>query len=379
MRNTGVHKIVHISSVHDTFDTRILYRECVGLHQRGYDVTLVTTGDRDFDFEGVRVVVVPRREGRFSRIVRTGLGVVRRAIREQGDVYHFHDPELLGWARLLRATGTPVVYDMHENVPKSLMDKHWIPKWLRPLVGQAYRAIERTLLRGMPVVLAETSYSVDYDWLDAKAIVLNYPIVEDVAALKPSQSWEVPMVGYVGGISPERGSLVLLEAIGSLQRDGVGVGLAMVGPFVSEAHREELDRYICDHRVRHVRFFGRLPSHEALSVMAGCSVGAAVLQPIANYLESYPTKVFEYMALGIPVIASNFDLYRSVVETHGCGVCVDPTDPSRVAVALRSLIKDRASAAVMGLRGRAAVVESYSWAGQLDVLENLYATVLSAP
>jgi len=104
-----------------------------------------------------------------------------------------------------------------------------------------------------------------------------------------------------------------------------------------------------------------MPAYEGWPIIAQCHVGLAVLHPIPNYVESYPTKTFEYMAMGLPVIASNFPLYREIVEGAECGICVDPLNPEEIAGAIRWIIDHPAEAEQMGKNGHRAVEERYNW------------------
>ena len=111
--------------------------------------------------------------------------------------------------------------------------------------------------------------------------------------------------------------------------------------------------------------------------MARCHIGLAMLEPVPNYLESYPTKLFEYMALGLPVVTSNFPLYREIVERVGCGICVDPRDPVAIAGGMRRLLENPAEASDMGMRGRKAVRERFNWDTEAQKLIAFYALLLS--
>jgi glycosyltransferase involved in cell wall biosynthesis len=112
-------------------------------------------------------------------------------------------------------------------------------------------------------------------------------------------------------------------------------------------------------------------------VLARARVGLIPLHPIGNYVEAYPVKLFEYMAAGLPVIATDVPLWRAVLERHGCGVCVPHGSPRRLGEAIGALLDDDERARGMGERGRAAAVEHYSWETQSAVLLELYAELLS--
>ena len=118
---------------------------------------------------------------------------------------------------------------------------------------------------------------------------------------------------------------------------------------------------------------------DAWRLAAGAVAGLAVLEPEPNYVESFPTKMFEYMALGLPVVVSDFPLYRDVVDSSACGLCVDPLDSAALAAALERLIRDPALAHELGRKGREAVQTRYRWDQQLDALEAFYRDNLGVP
>jgi glycosyltransferase involved in cell wall biosynthesis len=140
----------------------------------------------------------------------------------------------------------------------------------------------------------------------------------------------------------------------------------------------ELEARIHDLDLQGVHLVGYLPPQEGWRRMADFDLGLAVLEPIPNYLESYPTKVFEYMSLGIPPIVSDFPLYRRIVAKHRCGVLVDPLDAEAIARAIIRLKENPAEAAEMGARGRKAASEFYSWESEQAKLLRFYRGLLSA-
>jgi len=97
-----------------------------------------------------------------------------------------------------------------------------------------------------------------------------------------------------------------------------------------------------------------------------------VLHPTAAFTESMPMKLFEYMALGLPVVASDFSAWRAIVETSRCGLLVDPLDARAIARAIGYLLEHPDEANAMGRRGRDAAMARYTWDSQADRLVALY-------
>jgi glycosyltransferase involved in cell wall biosynthesis len=293
--------------------------------------------------------------------------------REKVDLVHIHDPELLVLALLLRASGARVVFDMHENLPREVLTKPWIGRPLRRVVSTLVRWFQTFACRFIPTVFAEASYARDFPSVKGGVIVLNYPLLEALIGIaRPKKSRFT--VGYIGGVSCERGGDVVLEAVAELRQQGVDAAVVFVGQVHSDISKLE----ICTRAVAEgwATMTGRLKPEEGWRLLAECHVGVAVLRPSPNFVESYPTKLFEYMALGLPVVVSDFPLWRSVVDDAECGLPVDPRDPLAVAAALRWLCENPEKVQGMVKRGRATVVQKYSWASEFEKLKAFYAALL---
>ena len=367
-------KIVHVTSVHDVrCDTRILTKECTALAMAGYQVSVVAPTAENTHMQGVDVIATRMSRGRLSRMTIGVLVVLWRAWRLDADVYHFHDPELLPGAMLFQCFGKRVVFDMHENLPKAILTKEWIPRWLRRGLSAALRWVERGLLRRIPVVFAEESYREDYTYVQRYCVVQNMPLVDRLLTINEPKN-ERPSIGYVGAVDSNRGCFVTLRALALLKKQGRSVAWYCIGP-LTDALRRDMEEFAADHGLEDVHVLGWRPAAEALPIMARCHAGLALLGPCPNYLRSYPTKMFEYMALGLPVIVSDFPLYRDVVERQACGLCVDPLDCEAAAAAIARILDDPESAARMGEAGRRATTVQYNWSEESRKLVAFYQTL----
>jgi len=379
-------RILHLTSGHRPTDIRILQKECRVLAEAGHDVALAAPDDgRDVDTGDVRLIRVPPTRGRLGRFFRTPRRLLAVARREAADVYHLHDSELLPLAKRLRREGRRVIFDMHENLPKDVLTKRWIPRGFRRLAAWCAAAELRRCLDGVPVVFAERSYVDDFAWIKPSCVVLNMPIVapllaaaEDAATPTDCPSTSPPTLGYLGVVNEHRGSRIMLDAMGELARRGIATALECVGP-ITDDHRRELRRHADTLRLANVRWHGYLPPQRAWQRVATCRVGLALLARRPNFVESYPTKLFEYMALGMPVIASDFPLYREVVEQTGCGFCAAPDDVETIARRLEWLLTHENEARAMGRRGREAVLHRFRWDTEAQKLVSFYSNLLARP
>jgi glycosyltransferase involved in cell wall biosynthesis len=377
MTTMRVPKVAHLTSAHPSSDVRIFRKQCRSLAAAGYEVVLVAPHERDETIDGVRIRAVPRARNRFERLTRTAWRVVRIAAAEKPQIYHLHDPELLLFALPLRLRGGRIVFDMHEDFPKVALTKIWLPSWLRRIVSWVTRIGERALLMGVPVIFAETSYQWDRPWVRRSTTVLNRALVDELLAIKAAKH-AVFTICYVGWVFPDRGALNMLAAMEILADRGRLVEFECIGPIAEECRAEVMER--AKHARLPVRMSGqRLPPRDAWGMTARCHVGLAVLRGIPNSYAIEPTKLFEYMALGMPLIASNFPTYRAVVEGTSCGLCVDPDAPAEIADAIEWLMDHPSEAAEMGRRGREAVIREFNWEREAGKLLGFYGELIGPP
>lgn len=340
----------------------------------GYRVTLIVADGRGNEVRnGVDIVDVGvARGGRLGRMLVSVWRVVRLAMRRKCRFVHLHDPELLISGVAFKALGIRVVYDMHENVPKQILTKTWLSDWARKPVSIVMRGIERLILSGIPVVMAEESYVVDYRWVRRSVVVQNFPVLEN-CAIDATGKFVDFTVGYIGGVSRERGIIAVLLAVAELRHAGHRVNFECLGPVDSEVAKDQLFISACEDGWLHAP--GRVDGKEGWKKIARCHVGVAVLAPLPNYVASWPTKIFEYMAMGLPVVVSDFPLYRNMVEQDGCGILVRPDDVPDIVRALERLMNRPDEARVMGGRGLRAVTKKYVWSNEISKLLAFYKSV----
>ena len=100
--------------------------------------------------------------------------------------------------------------------------------------------------------------------------------------------------------------------------------------------------------------------------------GLVTFYPLPNHVDAQPNKMFEYMSSGLPVIASNFPLWKKIIEGNKCGLCVDPLDPAAIAKAIDYIVSHPDEARAMGENGKRAVYEKYNWGVESEKLISLY-------
>ncbi len=366
-------RVAHVTSVHRSDDPRIYLKECATLAEAGYDVTLIAQGSAPAAAVGVDFVSLGEASGRLTRMLVMPVRVLRAARRLRADLYHLHDPELLPLGILLKLLGLRVIYDAHEDLPRQIAYKPYIPGWAQRPVALATGALEQGAARLLDAVVAATPRIAARFPAGKVTLVQNFPLASEFAA-GPARPYEErpPLVAYVGRLTREVGAIVMADAarIVAPRRD---VRFTLAGPIEPEL-AETITRRTS---AVLVELPGRLGRTEVVALLHDARVGMVLFQPVANYVEAYPTKLFEYMASELPVVASDFPVWREIVAEVDCGLLADPTDPIAVADAIEELLADPERAAAMGRRGRQAVLERYRWEPQGARLVDLYSALLA--
>jgi glycosyltransferase involved in cell wall biosynthesis len=370
-------KICILTSVHSAFDTRIFHKQAKTLAGAGYEVTLIAQHSKDEVVNRIRIIALPKSRNRFWRMLGTWR-VLRLAFKQKADVYHFHDPELLPTGVLLKLFRKgKIIYDVHENVKWDIITKTWLPKTLRRPLSLMYRLTEKFSFPLFDeIIIAEDSYIENYRNRNNISVIRNYPLLSYVggpAEVKTS----TPTLVYVGGISEPRGVLELIDSIRLLKPKYEKIVLTLVGQIYSKELDEKIRKSLKKLGLQdNVRLAGKVKHEEIYSILPRYHIGMVILYPEPNFIESLPTKLLEYMATGLPVIASNFPLWNEFVEENNCGLTVDPLNPEGIAQAVEYLIEHPNEARKMGENGRKAVIKRYNWEKESQKLIGLYENLL---
>lgn len=364
--------ITHLTSAHHRDDLRIFYKMCKSLVSANYIPSLVVAdGLGDEIRDGVQIYDVGASKGRFERIKNSPHRVLNKSLSLHADLYHLHDPELIPIGLQLKRMGKRVVFDSHEDVPKQLLGKPYLNKPALWMLSKVFGAYESWACKQFDGVIAATPFIRDkFLQINPRTVdINNFPLVGELEAHVPWADKAVE-VCYVGDIGRLRGITEMVQAMNLVQS---GVRLNLCGRFSEPAVEQACKAMPGWLAVNEQGFVDRSGVRKVL----GKSVaGLVALHPVINYLDALPIKMFEYMAAGIPVIASDFPLWREIVLGNQCGLCVDPMDPASIAKAIDYMVWHFDEARQMGENGRRAVLERYNWSTEekklLCYYENLF-------
>lgn len=364
--------VVHMTSAHPSFDTRIFLKECRSLAQSGFQTVLVAPHTHDEVRDSVRLIAISKAHNRLSRMTGTAFSALCRALKENADLYHIHDPELIPAGILLRALGKHVIYDAHEDLAAQLASKPYLASIASGLASWFAVGLEKLAGAAMSAVVAATPHIASLYPKNKTVIVQNFALLSEVPASPPPYSSRPNHVIFTGAATAIRGAREMFDAMARLPAES-NARLVIAGsvyPVDLELELTETAGWKC------LSQYGWLPRIETHNVFRNGRVGLALYHPVPNHLECQPTKLFEYMSWGIPIVAADLPHWRSMIEDIGCALFVDPHDPDAVASAIQWLLQHPDEAESMGLKGFRAVHERFSWDGQAEILVDLYRRLL---
>jgi glycosyltransferase involved in cell wall biosynthesis len=386
MESAGSVRVLCISPAHPPHDPRVL--KTIQTLSEVYDVrSLLPWSDVS------SLAVLPFSTFLAVRLVRVHSVILWHIIRFRPQVLHLFMPELLPIALLARLWGCRIVYDVQENHRLKFDRK---PRNKAPLFRWLFDVFDQLARRYAYCVFSEEGYLNTYHRLRLPfAVVHNFPdkamtsywgdrgrpcghrsegySLEMSSPKRDDISDEINLA-YLGLITLDRGLDTMISVIAQLKVHYPNVRLHLFGRcMVAQETLEQLPDYA---QVKdNLLFYGHVDPQTAYPILAGCVAGFALLKPVGDYPESYPSKIFEYMALGLPVIASDFPLYRTVVEVNKCGFYVETTDVAQIARQVIWLQENPSGWQRIGQNGTEVVKKIYNWQIEAKKLLELYQNI----
>ncbi len=366
-------KVCHITTVHPANDTRIFIKECQSLSQSGYEVFLIAP-ETSMPLANVSVNIkfIPKEHSRFLRLARGQWHALKEALKLKASLYHFHDPELILMGLILKLMGKKVVYDVHEDLPRQILTKGWLPLWSRKIVASIAEFIEWVGTKFFDGVIVVTPL-IQKRFPSYKTILVqNFPLLGELCPIETENYVNrPPYFAYVGGITIIRGIQEMIKSLEFIKAPQVK--LILGGKFSSKNIYEKVKFYKGWGKVQ---YEGLVSREKVTEILAKAKAGLVVLHPTLNYIDAYPVKLFEYMSAGIPVIASDFPLWRQIIEGAQCGLLVNPLCPQEIAEAMEWILNHPNEAEKMGENGLKAVQSTYNWEKENEKLLAFYKKLL---
>jgi glycosyltransferase involved in cell wall biosynthesis len=372
-------KVCHLTSVHKRYDTRIFHKQCTGLASADFDVTLICVDDQADEIKkGVKIIsILPTTANKFIRIIKRPKKVYKAALSIDAEIYQLHDPELIPIGLKLIKKGKIVIFDSHEDLPSQILEKKWIPKILRKVMSKlAEQYLKKTLCK-FNAVLTVTPHIVEIleKISDNVNLITNYPIVDnDQKAFSmidyKSRLNTICYSGTVYRISQQENILEAIDRIENVRYTIVGM--------IDNKYKSELSKFPAWEKTS---FIERVPKEKLLEIYGEVTIGVVIF----NYSKSVGfkkgtlgnNKIFEYMLAGLPIICTDFVLWKEIIHKYKCGIYVNPNDIEEISNAVNYLINHKEEAYRMGQNGIQAVLEEFNWKSQEKSLLKIYRSLLN--
>lgn len=367
--NKVMNKICHVTSAHLRYDIRIFEKECVSLAKKGYDIFLVVNDNLSDEIkDGVHIVSTGfQPTTRKERMVDSMKYIWEKIKAIDADIYHFHDPELMQLFKKTRRLGKQVIFDAHEDTQEQIMDKKWIPVCFRKGVSILFAKYQKSVLKECNALVTVTPKMVEklQKVNNNVHMITNYPIIEEKSVM-PRQKYQEDYVFFAGGIGPQWCHEKIIEALEKTK----GIKYRLAGP-IEENYKKLLER---TSGWKSVDYLGRIPHSEVEKEYRGAIAGMAIneCRQIKGEGTLGNTKLFEVMAAGVPVICTNYRLWKEIINQYNCGICVNSENVDEIAEAIVYIKEHPVEAEIMGKQGRKAIEEQYNWKTQERVLYSLY-------
>ena len=338
-------RVIHLTSVHPWNDNRIFHKECVSLAQKGFDVFLIAPATEKKVVNDVHIIPLSEVKSRLLRILVQPIRLFFKGMQLEGDIYHFHDPELIPVALFLRLFRKNVIYDIHEDYYTQILLKKWIPtKFIRTIVAIIFSFTEKLICNSFDLIIFAENYyknSFPQKIIDKSIDILNYPILNEIKSIAGNN--EYVKIIYTGNVTVDRGAINMIKCLPVLIEKGYNIKLYLVGLLKDEniisliekdaelsnnivmiGKRKYVDKSVIDNQY------------------SDADIGLALISSKAHYKKKLLTKFFEYMENEIPMVISKYNEWEKLINDTKCGICVDPDNVMESAKAIEYLINNPA-------------------------------------
>jgi glycosyltransferase involved in cell wall biosynthesis len=376
-------RVVIATSIHPDFDARI-WKQARLLASKGCKVQLICpwdVGPREI-VDGVIIHPFKKVSARWKRpfLVPVRMFPKLFPLLRQADIVHFHDIDLVPWMTVL-SLFKKVVYDVHENYAEEMLVREWIPLPLRHVLYYAVKwgqYLCSQVIRN--IVLVAPSQEPDFSsGRLCKAYIYNYASVDLLNEMMEDHATRKNAVIFIGSQHVNNGSLLLLDIAEQAKSRLPGVRFLVSDRFFDPAFRRQFIAEV-EHRGLgdQLTLIPNVKPHALMSVLNQATIGIVPNLRVPQQIKGIHTKIFEYMAAGLPVVASDLPHQISVIAAEAVGIVVPPEAPSMFVDAIEELVKKPDYARQLGMNGRCVFQTKYCYESQVDTLLGFYRHILES-
>lgn len=362
-------KVFIITSVHNWDDVRIYQKQAKSLVKR-YEVELHATGDfKQKKIGNINIYGLKKYKKRYLRPL-NWIRILYRALKSDAEVFHFHDPELLPIGFIIKLIKRKtVIYDSHENVRLTILNRTWISDKIRKPLSKYFDKFEKYIGKKLDLVITVLDEIAEEFVVKGinTAVIKNFQLDTGETKLDIMEDETINIV-YAGGISEIRGSLELVNSFKYIKNKNIRLDL--IGSFSSNEVEDVIRKAINgDSRIT---YRGVVSYDEAQAILKKSDIGVVTYKPGPNHDFCLPNKIFEYMSVGVPIIATKIEYWYDNFKDYNCISFINKVDEVEIAEAIEYLVNNKDIAKTMGSMGYKAFKENFTWQSQEEKLLNEY-------
>lgn len=370
-------KVCHIISGYYRIDARVFQRQCKSLQKHGFEVSVLTNdGNPEEIIDGIKFYSC---ELTYNSRIKTMLNATKQFLQKakevDADVYQLHSPELFDLGLKLKKLGKIVVYDAHEDLPRHVQEKEWLPKFFRKPISFFVEMYMDYVLKRYDCIITPHSHVVESlkNKVNSIELIANFPLVKPLNNFSYEEySNRNNVICYTGTVYPYSNQELLATVLNSI--DDIKYDIA---GFIDDYLLYELKKIDTKDVIT---FHGRIPWGELPLFYQKATIGYVLYDYKLNLgykLGSYGTnKIFEYMEEGLPFICTDYILWKEICENYKCGLYVEPGNNIQLQNAINYLINNKLKAYKMGQNGKQAVKSVFNWNTQEVKYVNLFNELL---
>ncbi len=369
-------RVCILTTVHKYDDNRVYYKEVMSLNRAGLEVVYIAPDLEEGTRHGITYVKVNKPSATWKRI----LGfyrVFQLARKQKCRVYHFHDAELIIVGILLKMfTNAKVIYDVHEDYPSQMLTKHYLRDWMRKPLYYFMKMAEKLADRVFDAIIVADNFVFKHFSAHKTIIVYNYPDIrlfeKDNQTYK--KEYDIIFPGSMAKFTAE----MILQILSKAKEKGIILKCILISPFNFSGGKDWVEQRINQLSLlkEQVTLMDRIPPYDVPRYIRLSKIGLIPLPDTKKMRSNIPTKLFEYMYCGIPVITGNLPPSAQFLKNENFGFLVDPNSIDEYAEKVIQLISDESLAEEMGARGKMLVEEKYNWQTEEEKIVKLYFELL---
>lgn len=350
-------KICHVTSAHNRYDGRIFKKQLTSLAKK-YDTYLLCCDNLENEEKNnVKIISTNAKfKNRYERFLKAKNQLKKKCIEIDADIYQFHDMDLLDLALYMKKKGKKVIFDAHEDYEVLFLEREWIPNYLRKILLFFFIKKEKRTYPKFDYIICAADHIKDKlkKYNKNIEVIENFPILKD--KIKKDNNLE-NIICFAGSIRRDWNHETVVKAI----KDIPNITYKIAGTYTENYYNELAKNEGFDK----VKLLGRLNANSVDELYSNSKIGMALCSYLRNTNRNIGslgiTKIFEYMANELPVIFTDFVLYKNINKEKEFGIPVNPYDIEEVKKAIIYLLENPKIAKKMGENGRYLIETKYNW------------------